>query len=130
MTTSGVTRPVLPLPMWLERIVIRIQPSAREAGYRAVSGVFLLLWAAGVLKQEEAAVWTQLGISIVTMVFAALYATSPWRLALYGLIVPVSVVLTQYGTATGLDWPLIASAVAQVLGITTAAAKTVQAPLT
>lgn len=109
---------------------MRVPPSAREAGYRVVAGVFVLLWAAGVLDQEGAALWTQLGISIVTLVFAALYATSPWRLALYGLIAPLSAVLTLYGYANGVDWALIASAVAQTLGITTAAAKTVQAPLT
>lgn len=119
---------VVQLPGWLGILVAKINPAQREGWYRAISGLFLLLWAGGVLAQEEALVWSQFGISTVTLLFAVLYATSSWRVALYGLIVPLSAVLTWYGIATGVDWPLVAAAVAQVLGITTAAAKTVQAP--
>ncbi|AER47664.1 phage holin [Mycolicibacterium goodii] len=123
---TAVPTPVLKLPGWLGRIAAKVNPANREGWYRAVSGIVLALWGAGVLKQEEALTWTQLGISTVTLLFAALYATSSWRLALYGMIVPVSAVLTWYGIATGVDWALVSSAVAQILGITTAAAKTVQ----
>lgn len=119
--------PIVQLPGWLGALAAKINPAQREGWYRAVSGLFLMLWAVGVLTQDEAAKWTQLGISTVTLLFAALYATSSWRLAVYGLIMPLSGLLTWYGIATGVDWPLVGAAVAQVLGITTAAAKTVQA---
>ncbi|MFN6543930.1 phage holin [Mycolicibacterium nivoides] len=119
--------PVVQLPGWLGALAAKINPAQREGWYRAVSGLFFMLWAVGVLTQDEAAKWTQFGISSVTLLFALLYATSPWRVAIYGLIVPLSAVLTWYGIATGINWPLVAAAVAQVLGITTAAAKTVQA---
>ncbi|MCP3811561.1 hypothetical protein NLX62_04350 [Mycobacteriaceae bacterium Msp059] len=119
--------PVVQLPGWLGVLAAKINPAQREGWYRAISGLFLLLWSVGVLAQAEALVWSQLGISTVTLLFAVLYATSSWRAALYGLVVPLSAVLTWYGIATGINWPLVAAAVAQVLGITTAAAKTVQA---
>lgn len=120
--------PVVQLPGWLGALVAKINPAQREGWYRAISGLFFLLWSVGVLAQAEALVWSQFGISTVTLLFAVLYATSSWRAALYGLVVPLSAVLTWYGIATGIDWPLVAAAVAQILGITTAAAKTVQAP--
>lgn len=125
-STTAAT-PVVRLPGWLGALAAKINPAEREGWYRAVSGLFLMLWAIGVLTQDEAAKWTQFGISTVTLLFALLYATSPWRVALYGLIVPLAGLLTWYGIATGVNWPLVAAAVAQVLGITTAAAKTVQA---
>lgn len=118
--------PVVQLPGWLGTLAAKINPAQREGWYRAISGLFLMLWAAGVLAEQEALVWSQFGISTVTLLFAVLYATSNWRAALYGLIVPLAAVLTWYGIATGVNWPLVAAAVAQVLGITTAAAKTVQ----
>lgn len=118
--------PVVQLPGWLGTLAAKINPAQREGWYRGISGLFLMLWAAGVLAQDEALVWSQFGISTVTLLFAVLYATSSWRAALYGLIVPLASVLTWYGIATGVNWPLVAAAVAQVLGITTAAAKTVQ----
>lgn len=118
--------PVVQLPGWLGTLAAKINPAQREGWYRAISGLFLMLWAAGVLAEQEALVWSQFGISTVTLLFAVLYATSSWRAALYGLIVPLAAVLTWYGIATGVNWPLVAAAVAQILGITTAAAKTVQ----
>lgn len=118
--------PIVQLPGWLGTLAGKINPAQREGWYRAISGLFLMLWAAGVLAEQEALVWSQFGISTVTLLFAVLYATSNWRAALYGLIVPLAAVLTWYGIATGVNWPLVAAAVAQVLGITTAAAKTVQ----
>src|SRR5689334_11965312 len=67
----------------LARIRASIKPEWREGGYRVVTGAIMLLFALGVMEKEEAALWTQLGISVITTLFAIVFATSGWRTALY-----------------------------------------------
>lgn len=100
----------------------------RETAYRFINAALLALLGLGFLSAQEVALWTELGIGTVTLIFAALYATSSWRLALYALIAPLSLVLGWYGIAKGVDWAIVAMAVAQALGITTAAAKVIALP--
>lgn len=102
--------------------------SEREGFYRGVSAFIILLFAFGVLDENEAALWTQLAVSAVTCLFALLHATSTWRAALYLIVGPLGAVLMGYGIVTDSRWALIAAAAGQALGITTAAAKTVQEP--
>jgi hypothetical protein len=101
----------------------------REAGYRVVAGLGTFLLAFGVLSSQEAALWTNLGVSTVTSLFAMLYATTAPRLALYALVGPVGGVLQSYGLVSDSKWLIIVTAAGQLFGITTAAAKTVQAPV-
>lgn len=120
MTTKTVT--------FLDRVRALFPPEYREAAYRAVAGIATLLAGTAFLSQEEAALWTQLGLSSVTLLFAALYATSTWRLVLYPVLAAVGPLLVWYGVVSDESWPLILQAAVQIFGLSTAAAKVVQAP--
>lgn len=107
----------------------KLFPAAdREWGYRIVAAATTGLLAFGLLNAQEAALWTQLGVSVVTTLFALLYSTSTWRSALYVIVGPLGGILMAYGIGHGIDWAVIVSAVGQLFGIATAAAKTIQAP--
>lgn len=111
---------------FLDRVRAVVPENQREAVYRFVGGLGLFLFAFGVLDDMEASLWTQLGVSTVTLLFALLYATSTWRVALYAVVGPLGAVLMAYSIVTETRWGLIVAATGQALGITTAAAKTVQ----
>lgn len=115
MTTMSVTR-------------FGIRPEWREPAYRIVTGVVGLLVAFAYLSQEVAALWMQLGIASVTLLFAALFATSTWRLVLYPVIAALGPLLVWYGLVGEHQWPLVLQAAIQLFGLSTAAAKTIQAP--
>lgn len=100
----------------------------RETFYRFSGALTLLLFAFGILDASTQALWGQLGVGLVTLVFALVYATTPARVALYAVTGPIGAVLLYYGIVTDVRWALITAAVAQAFGIVTAAAKTVQGP--
>jgi hypothetical protein len=100
--------------------------SSREAFYRFASAVTATLLAIGITTADRAALWGQLAVAGVTLLFALLYATSAWRAALYGVLGPLGSLLMAYGIVDNVRWALIVAALAQIFGITTAAAKTVQ----
>lgn len=106
-----------------------IRPEWREPLYRFVIGLVALLSAIAYLSKEEAALWTQLGLSIVTLLFAALFATSTLRQVLYPVLATAGGLLTWYGYVNSDQWPLILAAAVQMFGLSTAAAKTVQKPI-
>ena len=110
----------------LDRIRSVIPEGAREAYYRVTAAVVTGLMAFGLLDNQEAALWTQLGLTTVTSLFAMLYSTQAWRTALYALVGPLGAVLMAYGLVADERWALITAAVGQLFGIATAAAKTVQ----
>lgn len=113
MTTEAVTK-------------FGIKPEWREPAYRFVTGAVGLLAALAYLTQEEATLWTQLGLSVVTLLFATLFATSTWRLVLYPALAASAALLTWYGIGTDEQWALILSAGVQMFGLSTASAKVVQ----
>ncbi|ADX31938.1 holin [Tsukamurella phage TPA2] len=86
----------------------------------------MLLFGLGVLTSDQAAQWAQLAVSLITLLFAFLYATTPWRTALYAITGPLGSILMAYGIVSDVRWAVIAASVGYALGITTAAAKTVQ----
>lgn len=108
------------------RLQALVPQRAREAYYRFAGGAVMFLMAIGLLDTAEASLWTQLVVGTVTLVFALLYATTPWRVALYAITGPLGGVLMYYGIVNDTKWALITASVAQAFGITTAAAKTVQ----
>lgn len=129
MVTGGNrTGVILPASGVLDRLRLMFPATERESLYRGVSAFIILLFAFGVLDENEAALWTQLAVSVVTCLFALLYATSTWRVALYLVVGPLGAVLMGYGIVTDTRWALIVAAVGQALGVSTAAAKTVQTP--
>ena len=110
----------------LDRVRALVPERAREAWYRAATGGVMLLFTLGVMDADAAAAWTQLVLGTVTLVFALLWTTSRWRIALYSVTGPLGGVLMYYGLVTDTKWALITAAVAQAFGISTAAAKTIQ----
>lgn len=97
----------------------------RETAYRFAAALSTFLFAFGVLDSQEASLWTQLAVSTITLLFALLYATSGWRATIYAVTGPLGAILMWYGIVTDVRWALITAAVAQVFGLTTAAAKTI-----
>ncbi|QNL30141.1 hypothetical protein SEA_MARIOKART_14 [Gordonia phage Mariokart] len=110
----------------LDRIRSAVPEGARETFYRVVAGATTFLLAFGVLDDQEAALWTQLGLTAVTSLFAMLYSTQAWRTALYALVGPLGSVLMAYGLVADEKWAIITAAIGQLFGIATAAAKTRQ----
>jgi hypothetical protein len=98
-------------------------PARREAINRALSAIIIGLTATGTLTADKAALWTQLGVAGVGLLFALLYAGTSVRAALYSVIVVGSSLLAVYGIAQNVDWAIIVACVGQAFGITTAAAK-------
>nr|YP_009950068.1 tail length tape measure protein [Mycobacterium phage Serendipitous]AYB70558.1 hypothetical protein SEA_SERENDIPITOUS_16 [Mycobacterium phage Serendipitous] len=109
------------------RLQLLIPASWREGWYRIASGGVMFLLAFGLLDANEAALWTQFGVGLVTLIFALIYAYTPARVALYAFLGVGGSVLLYYGIVTDVRWALITAAVAQAFGIATAAAKTVTA---
>jgi hypothetical protein len=108
---------------WLREL---IPQSSREMAYRIASTLAAFLLALGLTTADRAALWGQFAIGVVTTLFALLYATTPWRVALYGLVAPAGALLLAYGLVTNTVWALIAGAAGQFFGVTTAAAKVVE----
>ncbi|AKO62190.1 tail length tape measure protein [Mycobacterium phage Apizium] len=106
------------------RLQAMIPAKARETWYRVASAAVMFLLAFGILDANEAALWAQFAVGLVTLVFALIYAYTPARVALYAFVGVVGSVLLYYGITTEETWALITAAVAQAFGIATAAAKT------
>lgn len=105
----------------LARIRSVVPESAQGYGYSLASGAVMFLLALGVVNNEEAALWTQLAIALVTCMFALIYSPSTWRASLYLIVGPLGAVLMGYGLIADEKWAIIVAASGQVLGITTAA---------
>lgn len=112
----------------VDRLRTLVPQSSREGLYRLAGAVTTLLFGLGVLTSDQAAQWAQLTVSLITLLFAFLYATTSWRLALYAVTGPLGSILMAYGIVNDARWAVIAASVGYALGITTAAAKVVQFP--
>lgn len=119
--------PAVSAPGWVLWIRSKLDPifppSRRETIARAISAIIMGLTATGALTADKAALWTQLGVAAVGLLFALLYASTGVRAALYSVIVLGSSLLAVYGIAQNVDWAIILASVGQAFGITTAAAK-------
>lgn len=96
-----------------------IPPTAREKFYVVVAALVGVLG----FTEGEAAVWTQVGVAAVTLLFALLYSSSTVRASLYAVLVAVSTAGQLYGYFTETQWASYLGLAAALLGIATAAAK-------
>lgn len=110
-----------------DRIRSIIPKSMKDQAYSYLSAAIMFLMAFGVVDDQQAALWTQLGIALVTFTFTLLYATSTWTMSLYAVVGPLGAVLMAYGLISDEKWAIVTAAVGQALGITTAA-RTQSAP--
>lgn len=118
-----------PAPGVLDRVRARLDrfiPAIwREHLYKIVTAIVTALTATGITTADKAGLWSQLGIATVTLLFAVLYAGTSLRATFYAVIAAGGALLLAYGIAQGINWPVIVGAVAQALGLATAAAKTI-----
>lgn len=119
------------VPTMLDKIRARLSrylpETKRELMHRLIAATVGTLLAAGLLTSTQAELWTRLGLSSISLLFAWLYARDTLRAWLYGTAVTVGGLLYAYGVSKGVDWALIVATFGQGLGVATAAAKAVPA---
>lgn len=104
-------------------------PAQQRATWYAVAGALvtalvtaLVAW--GVLDDAAAPAVAGVATAVVTLLFALIHSTSPWRQALYGLMAALTVLATYLGVGDTMQWETILAVAAPVLGLGTAAATT------
>lgn len=108
----------------LDQIRDTIPANSRATFYAVAAALVTALVSWGVLDQAAAPAVVGVATAVVTLAFAVLHSTSPWRIALYSLAAALTVLATYLGYGTDAQWETILATVAPVLGIGTAAATT------
>ncbi|MCQ9125585.1 hypothetical protein JY504_08140 [Corynebacterium amycolatum] len=108
----------------METIRNFIPASARATWYAVASALVAALVSWGMLDDAAAPAVTGVVIAVITLMFALLHSTSPWRQALYGVASAVSVLGVYLGWGTEAQFDSILMIIAPVLAIGTAAATT------
>lgn len=108
----------------MEKIRSIVPAGARLTWYAVASAGIAALVAWGVLSEEAAPAVSGVVIAVVTLVFAIVHSTSPWRQALYAVAASVAVLGAYLGWGTEPQMEALLAIIAPVLGITTAAATT------
>lgn len=109
----------------LEAIRAAVPETARVQLYTYVAAGVLLLSGLGYVADSVASLWSAVGIASVTLAFALLHSTSPWRTALYGFLVALAPLALWYSIGTATGWAAVLAFAATVFGITKAASNTV-----
>ncbi|MGC0364821.1 hypothetical protein ABH922_002805 [Rhodococcus sp. 27YEA15] len=109
----------------LDTIRAVIPATARTQYYTYVAAVVLLLSGLGYVAESVASLWSAAGIASVTLVFALLHSTSPWRTALYGFLAALAPLALWYSIGTATGWAAVLTFAATVFGITKAASNTI-----
>lgn len=108
----------------METIKNIVPAQARATWYAIASALVAALVAWGALDESAAPAVTGVIIAAVTLIFALLHSTSPWRQALYGLAAALGVLGVYLGWGTDVQMNALLAVIAPVLGIGTAAATT------
>lgn len=108
----------------METIRNLVPARARATVYAVASAIVAALVAWGVLDDSAAPAVTGVAIAVVTLLFAVLHSSSPWRQALYGLAAALSVLGVYLGWGSEAQFDSLLAIIAPVLGISTAAATT------
>lgn len=108
----------------LETLRTSVPSAVREQLYTYVAAGVLLIAGLGYISDEVAALWTAVGLATVTLLFALVHSTSPWRTALYALLAAVAPLALWYSIGTETGWTAVLAFAATVFGITKAAGKT------
>ena len=101
-----------------------IPESYRNQAYRYAQLAFALLSIVGLTTEATAAVWGQLVVGLVTLLFAALYSPSTLVASAYAVLGLAGAVFTFYGLGSADTWAQAVAAVGVAFGITVAAART------
>lgn len=108
----------------MENLRTIVPATYRATFYAVASAIVAALVSWGVLDQAAAPAVTGVVIAVVTLAFAVVHSTSPWRQALYGLAAAIAVLGAYLGWGTEAQFDSLLAILAPVLGITTAAATT------
>lgn len=108
----------------LDSIRTTIPANSRATFYAVAAATVTALVSWGVLDDAAAPAVAGVATAVVTLLFAVLHSTSPWRQALYSLMAAVTVLLAYLGYGDAVQWESILAIAAPVLGIGTAAATT------
>ena len=108
----------------LDHIRDTIPANSRATFYAVAAALVTALVSWGVLDQAAAPAVAGVATAVVTLLFAVIHSTSPWRIALYSLAAALTVLATYLGYGDTMQWESILAVVAPVLGIGTAAATT------
>lgn len=103
---------------------LSVPAGARATWYAVSSAIVVALVAWGVLDEAAAPAVSGVVVAVVTLVFALLYSTSPWRQALYGVAAALGVLGVYLGWGTEAQFDSLLAVIAPLLGIGTAAATT------
>lgn len=101
-----------------------VPASARASWYAVASALVAALVAWGVLDSAAAPAITGVAVAVVTLIFALLHSTSPWRQALYGVAAALGVLGVYLGWGSEVQFDALLAIAAPVLGIGAAAATT------
>ena len=108
----------------LDQIRNTVPADQRAVWYAVAAATVTALVSWGVLDDAAAPAVAGVATAVVTLLFAVIHSTSPWRQALYSLAAALTVLMVYLGYGTGVQWESILAIVAPVLGIGTAAATT------
>ena len=108
----------------LDQIRTSIPAQSRATVYAVAAAIVTALVSWGVLDDAAAPAVAGVATAVVTLAFAVIHSTSPWRQALYSLMAALTGLMVYLGYGTDVQWESILAVVAPVLGIGTAAATT------
>ena len=108
----------------MEQIRNLVPASTRATWYAVSSALVAALVAWGVLDEAAAPAVTGVVIAVVTLLFALVHSTTPWRQALYGVAAALAVLGVFLGWGSEVQFDALLAVIAPVLGISTAAATT------
>ena len=108
----------------LDQIRTTIPANSRATFYAVAAATVTALVSWGVLDDAAAPAVAGVATAVVTLAFAVIHSTSPWRQSLYGLMAALTVLLAYLGYGAEAQWESVLAVVAPVLGIGTAAATT------
>lgn len=108
----------------LDSIRNTVPESARATWYAVAVAIVSALVAWGYLDQVYVAALTGVVGAAITLAFAIIHSSSPWRVALYGLMGAVGVLAVTLGWGSQVQIDAVLAIAAPVLGIGAAAATT------
>lgn len=108
----------------LDPIRSAIPATARQRYYDVVTAIVgaLALW--GYLSASNTQLWLAVGINVVTLLFAVLYATNFVRQTFYSVLAAASAVAGSYGILNDVKWAAVLSVAAALLGTAVAGSNT------
>lgn len=108
----------------LDSIRTTVPESTRATAYAVGVAIVAALVSWGYLDQVYAAALTGVVGAAITLAFAIIHSTDPWRRALYGLMAATGVLAVTFGWGTDVQIDALLAIAAPVLGIGAAAATT------